>query len=64
MDLTIKISRTACQSQELTRPDVLSALSILKNFDCQGHNSLNFHPIFKILVPKHMSVPRAFIFIL
>ena len=64
MALTIKISWTACQSQELTRPDVLSPLNILENFYCQGHNSLNFYPIFKILVPKHMSVPRAFIFIL
>ncbi len=29
------------------------ALSIFDNFDCQGHNSLNFGPIFKIHVPKH-----------
>ena len=33
MALTIKISLTACQSQELTRPDVLSPLNILENFD-------------------------------
>ena len=25
------------------------ALSNLENFECQGHNSLNFDPIFKIL---------------
>ena len=30
-------------------------------FDWQGHNSLNFGPIFKILVAKHISVPRPFI---
>ena len=30
-------------------------------FDCQSHNSLNFGPIFKILVAKHISVPRPFI---
>ena len=30
-------------------------------FDCQGHNSLNFGPIFKILVAKHISVSRPFI---
>ena len=24
------------------------------DFDCQGHNSLNFGPILKILVPKHI----------
>ena len=29
--------------------------------DCQSHNSLNFGPIFKILVAKHISVPRPFI---
>ena len=23
-------------------------------FECQGHNSLNSGPIFKILVPKHI----------
>ena len=34
---------------------MMSALSILENFDCQGHNSLNFGPIFKIFVPKHIS---------
>ena len=39
------------------------ALSILESFDCQGHNSLNFGPIFKILVPKHISFPRPFFFI-
>ena len=30
-------------------------------FDWQGHNSLNFGPIFKILVAKHISGPRPFI---
>ena len=30
-------------------------------FDCQSHNSLNFGPIFKILVAKHISGPRPFI---
>ena len=30
-------------------------------FDCHGHNSLNFGPIFKILVAKHISGPRPFI---
>ena len=39
------------------------ALSNLENFDCQGHNSLNFDQIFKIFVPKHISFPRPFIFI-
>ena len=29
--------------------------------DCQSHNSLNFGPIFKILVAKHISGPRPFI---
>ena len=27
-------------------------------FQCQGHKSLNFAPIFKILVPKPISFPR------
>ena len=31
------------------------ALSNLENFDCQGHNSLNFGPILKIFVPEHIS---------
>ena len=35
------------------------ALSNLEYFECQGHNSLNFDPIFKILVPKHISVSPA-----
>ena len=39
------------------------ALSHLEYFDCQGHNSLNFGPIFKILVPQHISFPRPFFFI-
>ncbi len=39
------------------------ALSIFENFDCQGNNSLNFGPIFTILVPKHISFPRPFLFI-
>ena len=25
------------------------------DFDCQGHNSLNFGPILKIFVPEHIS---------
>ena len=33
-------------------------------FDCQGHNSLNFGPIFKILVAKHISVSRPFIHVI
>ena len=37
------------------------ALRDLENFDCQGQNSLNFCPIFKILVAKHISFSRAFI---
>ena len=36
------------------------ALSIFENFYCQGHNSLNFGQIFKILVPKLISFPRPF----
>ena len=31
------------------------------DFVCHGHNSLNFGPIFKILVAKHSSGPRPFI---
>ena len=34
------------------------------DFDCQGHNSLNFGPILKILVPKPISFPRPFFLIL
>ena len=40
------------------------ALSNLENFECQGHNSLNFDPIFKIFVPKHISFLRPVTFIL
>ena len=39
------------------------ALSNLEYFACQGHNSLNFGLIFKILVPRHSSFPRPFFFI-
>ena len=46
--------------QELIRLKMLSALSILEDFDCLGHNSLNVGPILKILVPTPISFPRPF----
>ena len=36
----------------------MSALGILENFHCQGHNSLNLVPIFKMFVPNHISFPQ------
>ena len=40
---------------------MLSALKVSGYFECQGSNSLNFGPIFKILVAKYISVSRPFI---
>ena len=34
---------------------MMSALRVSGYFDCQGNNSLNFSPIFKILEAKHIS---------
>ena len=39
----------------------MSALKVSGYFECQGSNSLNFGPIFKILVAKYISVSRPFI---
>ena len=63
--LTIKITiKHPHPIQELTRPEMMTALSILENFGCQeDHNSLNFGLIFKIFVPQHISFPRPFFFI-
>ena len=52
---------------KVTSSSLISSLGLVTSmrgsgyFDCQGHNSLNFGPIFKILVAKHISVPRPFI---
>ena len=41
--LTIKITiKHPHPIQELTRPEMMTALSILENFEGQGHNSFNF----------------------
>ena len=47
--------------KEVIRAEMMSALKISGYFECQGFNSLNFGPIFKILVAKHISVSRPFI---
>merc|ERR1711911_14423 len=60
MALTIKITITHPHSGvNQTRDGVC-----IEYFDCYGHNSLNFGPILKILVPKPISFPRPFFFIL
>ena len=49
------------QIKELVRAEMMSAMRFSGYFHCQGHNSLNFGPIFKILVAKHISFSRPFI---
>ena len=55
-------------SQVLWTPEWRCVMVTLKGssgyFECQGHNSLNSGLILKILVPKHISFPRPFFFIL
>ena len=51
-------------SIEVTIPKDLWLVTSMRGsgyLDCQSHNSLNFGPIFKILVAKHISGPRPFI---
>ena len=52
---------------KVTSPSLISSLGLVTSMrgsgylDCQGHNSLIFGLIFKILVAKHISGPRPFI---
>ena len=62
MSLTIKITITHPHSGVNQTRDVV-CIEYLEDFDCNGHNSLNFDPILKILVPKPISFPRPFFFI-
>ena len=47
--------------KEDIRPEMVTSMRGSGYLDCQSHNSLNFGPIFKILVAKHISGPRPFI---
>ena len=47
--------------KEDIRPEMVTSMRGSGYLDCQSHNSLNFGPIFKILVAKRISVPRPLI---
>ena len=59
-ELPVEITITLHIPIQFTKPEMMSAFSILENFDCQGHNSLNLGLVFK---PKHISFPRPFFYI-
>ena len=56
-DLLSKVT----SDQQLVRPEGMSSQTKSGGFYCSGHNSLNFGPIVKIFVPKHISFSRPFI---